>query len=86
MKFFCLINGIILLGFVLFVRFSVITIVLFKEYVKVFINLFRFCNRVCFWNFRIISFLEWIGKYFIRINFLDGMILIFVDIRKFSVL
>lgn len=86
MKFFCLINVIILLGFVLFVRFLVITIVLFKEYVKVFINLFRFCNRVCFWNFWIILFLEWIGKYFIRINFLDGMILIFVDIRKFSVL
>lgn len=86
MKFFSLINVIILLGFVLFVRFLVITIVLFKEYVKVFINLFRFCNRVCFWNFWIILFLEWIGKYFIRINFLDGMILIFVDIRKFSVL
>lgn len=85
MKSFCLTNVTTLSGSASSVRFPVITTASSKEYAKVSTNSFRSCNRVCSWNFRTISSLEWTGKYSIRTNFLDGMILISADTRKPSV-
>lgn len=85
MKSFCITDVTTLSDSASSVRFPVITTASSREYAKVSTNSLWSCNRVCSWNFQTISSLEWTGKYSIRTNFLDGMILISADTRKPSV-